>query len=49
MKNVFYEQLEEVLGTSVDKERTVLPDDMNARVRDDSESWPHCLGKLGIG
>lgn len=49
VKDAFYEQLEQVLQSSTDKERTVLLGDMNARVGSDWESWPRCLGKYGIG
>lgn len=48
-KDLFYNQLEDLLRTSAETNRIVLLGDMNARVGSDYNSWPDCIGKFGVG
>lgn len=49
VKDHFYYDLESVLDPSSDSERVVLLGDLNARVGDDHQAWPDCIGKFGVG
>jgi hypothetical protein len=48
-KDSFYNQLESTNREACHSERTVLLGDMNARIGADHSSWPHCIGKFGVG
>ena len=48
-KDAFYSQLDMVLNKIPKEELLVLMGELNARVGMDSESWPSCVGKFGIG
>ncbi|XP_066282992.1 uncharacterized protein [Branchiostoma lanceolatum] len=49
VKDEFYENLTATIRNIPSDEQLVLLGDFNARVGDDHESWPACLGKFGVG
>lgn len=48
-KDSFYNQIEDVLKDVTVSERVVLLGDMNARIGNDHEAWPDCIGHFGVG
>ncbi len=48
-KDKFYENLAETVKNLRDRGQVILLGDCNARVGSDSDSWPTCLGKFGVG
>ncbi|XP_066302904.1 uncharacterized protein [Branchiostoma lanceolatum] len=49
VKDEFYENLTATIRNIPSDGQLVLLGDFNARVGDDHESWPACLGKFGVG
>lgn len=48
-KDLFYNQLSDLLSTIPSSNKILLLGDFNARVGHDDALWPDCLGKFGIG
>ena len=46
---MFYENLASIIRNIPSKEQVVVLGDFNARVGADHDSWPSCLGQLGVG
>ena len=46
---IFYENLAFIIRNIPSKEQVVLLGDFNARVGADHDSWPSCLGQVGVG
>ena len=48
-KDEFYESLATTISSIPSKEQLILLGDFNIRVGADHDSWPSCLGQLGVG
>ena len=48
-KDVFYENVASIIRNIPSKEQVVVLGDFNARVGEDHDSWPSCLGQFGVG
>ena len=48
-KDAFYSQLDKVIKHIPKNEALILLGDFNARVGNDQDSWPYCLGHFGVG
>ena len=48
-KEQFYEELDVAIGNIPKTEQLYVLGDFNARVGDDHEAWPTCLGHHGVG
>ena len=49
IKDSFYNQLETTIKDYQKQEALIILGDFNARVGDDYEAWPNCLGHFGVG
>jgi hypothetical protein len=49
IKDAFYEAVDAAVGTVPPAEKLFLLGDFNARVGDDYEAWPSCIGRFGVG
>jgi len=49
IKDSFYNQLETTIKGYQKQEALIILGDFNARVGDDYEAWPNCLGHFGVG
>ncbi len=49
IKDEFYEELETTIKEVLTAEHLFLLRDFNARIGDDHNSWPRCIGHFGIG
>ncbi|XP_067028951.1 uncharacterized protein [Acropora muricata] len=49
IKDSFYNQLETTTKDYQKQEALIILGDFNARVGDDYEAWPNCLGHFGVG
>ncbi|CAE1225609.1 unnamed protein product [Acanthosepion pharaonis] len=48
-KDEFYDKLPTTISSIPRKEQLLPLDDFNAKVGDDHDSWPSCLGQFGVG
>ena len=48
-KDMFHENLAAIIRNIPSKEQVVVLGDFNARVGANHDSWPSCLGQLGVG
>lgn len=48
-KDAFYNQLSSLIRDIPPEQQLLLLGDFNARVGNDSEHWPTCIGKFGVG
>ena len=48
-KDMFYENVASIIRNIPSKEQVVVLGDFNARVGEDQDSWPSCLGQFGVG
>ena len=48
-KDEFYENLAAIISSVPNNEQLILLGDFNARVGADHDTWPSCIGQLGVG
>ena len=48
-KNEFYEQLEEILDSTKEKDVNILLGDFNAKVGNENRGYENCMGRYGLG
>lgn len=48
-KDTFYNQLSDLVSTVKQTDKLIVLGDFNARVGNDYDLWPDCIGKFGIG